>query len=451
MTISASEAAKYLKTYVESYRKEYTRFISPPPRGGGYPKIEISPYLYSKELICHIAEDGGAIADFSWQPSYQWEIAGGPALIVDFPQTRTPKEVTNLLKQKGLFGKNIGLYRIVSQNGIEDEIWAGNLPEPLSTDQKSVGKETKIEVRCYDLNFKSLIQRLTFGAFCKILDIKLQDKHSDFWVPKIIRNLGFATADRNFKRFYHYLEIFSHIEKAAWDIRSIWSRVHLDVKRDFASAISRGGGQGGFIEFVKPEADINLFYDRLTTLQRAIADFESLLNEHPQADETLFHNFLKNNPVLLDIYGEVISKPHFYYPKGESPLGKKYVEPDFIIKYPHNKYKLVELEKPGKSIATVKGQPRSEVNQAAFQIAEWITYIKNHYELIKNDYPGISVHCSSLIVISRESERNFGPGRDIRKYMELIANQFSTEVYLYDDLLNMAKQAYIKLAGLIDS
>lgn len=449
MTVSAGEVVRYLKIYVESYRRQYTRFTCPPPRGGGYPKIGISPYLYSKELICHLAKDGGAITDFSWQPSYQWEIAGGPALVVDFPQTRTPKELTNLLKQKGLWGKNIGLYRIVSQHGIEDEIWAGHLPEPLLTVQEIVGSETKIEVRCYDLDCKSLIQRLTFGAFCKILDIKLAYNQSDFWVPQIIRNLGFTTADRKFKRFYHYLELFSYMEKAAWDIRSIWARVHLDVRRDFASAISRGGRRDGFIEITTPEVKINRFYDRLTAFKKAIDDFENLLNEHLQADESLFHDFLKQNSVLLDIYGEVISKPRFYYPEGESPLGKKYVEPDFIIKYPNNKYKLVELEKPGKPIATKKGQPRSEVNQAAFQIAEWDTYIKNHYGLIENDFPGISVHRSSMIVIGRESEKSFGSGRDIIKYMEIVASQYSAEVYLYDDLLKMAKQAYIQVASLI--
>lgn len=451
MTISASEVASYLKAYIENYRKEYIRFTSPPPTGGGYPKIEISPYLYSKNLLCHIAKEGGAISDFSWQPSYNWEIAGGPALVVDFPKTRTPKEITYLLKKKGLLGKNIGLYRIVSKNGIEEEIWTGRLPEPISTAQEIVEGETKIKVQCYNLDFKSLIQRLTFGAFSKILDIKLRDKNSDFWAPHIVRNLGFVTADRKFKRFYHYLEIFSHVEKVAWDIRSIWARVHLDVKRDFASAINRAGGrgEGGFIEFGSPEvAEIKLFYDRLTALENAINNFENLLNEHPYGDESLFHDFLKENTILLDIYGQVISKPRFYYPKKESPLGKKYIEPDFIIKYPHNRYKLVELEKPGKSIATVKGQPRSGVTQAAFQTAEWDTYIKNHYDLIKKDFPGISVQRSSLVIISRESQRNFGTGRDINNYMRLIASQFKAEIYLYDDLLKMAKQAYIKLSGL---
>ena len=83
-------------------------------------------------------------------------------------------------------GKNIGLYRIVSQEGIDDEIWAGLLPKPVSTAQENVGDKTKIDVRCYEIDFHSLIQRLTFGAFCKILDIKLPDRHSDFWTPRII-------------------------------------------------------------------------------------------------------------------------------------------------------------------------------------------------------------------------------------------------------------------------
>lgn len=451
MTVSAGEVARYLKVYVESYRKEYARFTAPPPKGGGFPEIEVSPYLYSKELFCHLAKDGGAIADFSSEPANQWEIVGGPAFVVDYTKTLIPRELTSWLKEQGLFGKDNGLYRIVSQHKIEDEIWTGKLPEPIQTDEEIVGTETRIEVRCYDLDFKSLVQRLTFGAFGKILDIRLPDSRSDFWTPRIIRDLGFVTADRKYKQFYHYLELFSHVDRAAWDLRSIWVRVHVDVRRDFTSTIARAGLQGGFVESTKPEVDINRFYDRLTALRKAIDSFKSLLDERPQADESLFHNFLKENPIVLDIYGEVVSKPRFNYPDGESPLGKEYVEPDFIIKYPGNRYKLVELEKPGKLMATLKGQTRSGVSQAAFQIGEWDTYIRNHYELIKDRFPGISVNRSSMIVISRASEESIGSNRDVSKYMEVVAGQYLPDVFLYDDLLEKANQAYVRLAGLIDS
>ena len=226
-------------------------------------------------------------------------------------------------------------------------------------------------------------------------------------------------------------------------------RVHVDIRRDFAHAIGAGRRQGATIAFDKPEAQIDLFYDRLSSLRKAIDKFEVLLEKCSSEDESVFHEFLKENPVLLDVYGEPIYKPRFYYPKGESPLRKKYVEPDFIIRYPGNVYKLVELERPGKAVATKKGHPRAEVSQAAFQIAEWETYILNHYKAIKQRFPGIAVNHSSMIVISRASEENFEAKLEVRRYMELVKQSFSVDdVLLYDDLLERARQAYIRLSGM---
>jgi hypothetical protein len=448
VTIEPADAANYIKQYVEAYRREYRRFSSPPPTGGGYPDIKVSPYLYSSELTCYLANDGGAIADFSWQPAYQWDIAGGPTLLVDFPETRTPPKIVAQLKELGLSGKPIGIYRIVSQDGFSNEVWNGLLPQPTATAESRID-HTRIVVFRYDLDWQSLIQRLTFGAFCKILDLRLPAANSDFWTPRIIRNLGFATADREHKRFYHYLELFPHTGEGAWDVRSIWARVHVDIRRDYASTIGSQGQGGGYIAFNNPEAPINLFYDRVSALKQAIDEFETLLKESGDLEESVFHNFLNRNPVLIDVYGEPLSKPRFTYPSGESPLGKEYVEPDFIVRYPGDSYKLIELERPNKMIATKQGQPRAELTQAAFQIAEWKTYIANHYERLKDTFPGISVKCSTMIVISRAHEMTFGEGRDIRRYMELVKNQFSAdEVLLYDDLLDRAKQAYIRLSTL---
>ncbi len=163
--------------------------------------------------------------------------------------------------------------------------------------------------------------------------------------------------------------------------------------------------------------------------------------------------FLKDNPILLDIYGgEAISKPRLKYPTLEEspPLGKAYVEPDFIIRYPFNHYRMIELEKPSKKIATKVGHPRSEVTQTTFQIAEWKTYIKNHYDLIKTEYPSINFNCISTVVIGRDTEESFGTGRDIKKYKEYLKMQFSVdEIFTYDDLVSKAKSAYQQLNSLI--
>jgi hypothetical protein len=189
--------------------------------------------------------------------------------------------------------------------------------------------------------------------------------------------------------------------------------------------------------------------NKLSILEALINRFERLLDEYPQGHESLFHKFLIKNPVLLDVYGEPDSKPKFPFPKGESPLEKEYVEPDVIIKYPNNKYKLIELERPNKHWGTKQGQTTSELNQAAFQAcSEWDYYIRNHYDLIKDKYPGISNHRSYMVVIGRKTQANVG-GRNPEEYRQYIAGQYPCEVCFYDDLLDKAKQSFRALTALL--
>ena len=129
-------------------------------------------------------------------------------------------------------------------------------------------------------------------------------------------------------------------------------------------------------------------YSNLAVLDQLINQFEKLLDDFPEGNESKFHKFLEDYPILIDIrvsQKNIVPKPRFYYPPGESLLGKKYVEPDFLIRYSGNEYQLVELERPGKQIATKQGQPTSGVNQAAFQIEEWDDYIRNHIDRIRDE------------------------------------------------------------------
>lgn len=447
MNIDATGVATYLEQYIIGYRTEYRRFSSPPPRGGGYPPLGVSPYLYSQEIICYLCKDGFAIADYSQEPEYRWEIAGGPTLLVDYPESLTPTEIIELLKKEGLSGKPIGIYRIVSQNPLPAEVWRGILDTPIQVVKVAVD-QTTIVVYSYDFDWNSLIRRLTFGAFGAILDIKLRTKDSPFWFPHVIANLGFATADRQSKRFFNYLELSCHVDAAAWDIRNVPVRVQVDLRRDYARTIS-STAEGGSLSFGDSFAWVEHFFDRLSALKSAIDKFEILLENEISGDEAIFHNFLESHPILLDVYGQTISKPRFHYPKGESPLGKEYVEPDFILRFPGKSYRLVELEKPSKLIATKQGHTRYGVSQSSFQIAEWKAYIKNHYELLKRKFPGIALNFSTMIVISRSTTKSIGVGRDMRQYMELVKEQYAVDdILTYDDLLARAKQAYVALSSL---
>jgi hypothetical protein len=444
--VGAKEIAVYLKKYIEQYRLEYQRFVATPPAGGGYPAIKISPYLYSKEITCYVSVDGAAIADYSQQPAYDWYIVGGPAIVVDLPETKTPVEVVKEIEKRDLTGKNIGLYRIVGKH-ISNDVWNGDMGVPVETCEENY-LNTKIIVKFYNIKFTKLVQYLTFGALCNILDIKLPHKESSFWVPHIIRGLGFLTADRNNKTFYNYLELSPHVEEIAWDTRNITIRIQSDIRRDFGS--SQEGvisiGEKAPVERVIPTNP----YDRLVKLKNTIDEFEMLLNKERSGDEDIFHDFLKSNPILLDVYGTIESKPRFNYPdKESSTLKKKYIEPDFIIKLPAHMYKIVEIEKPSKYIATKQGQTRKEFTQATFQISEFKTYIRNHYDLLKDRYPEISTNHSLMLIIARTSDGVFGLGRDKNKYMQLAKGQSSAdEIYTYDDLLERAKQAYTQLTCL---
>lgn len=215
------------------------------------------------------------------------------------------------------------------------------------------------------------------------------------------------------------------------------------------SVISAAGAEGGGLMSFGGDSWEQPFFDRLTALRNTLDEFATLLKEKGDAEEALFHDFLEANPILLDVYAEPVSKPRWQYPAGESPLGKTHVEPDFVLKYADGSYRLVELERPKKLLATTQGQPRAEVNQAAFQIAEWRAYIANHYDLLKARFPGIGSRHTGMIVMSRSTVASIGIGRDPRKYKELLSSQYpGIEIYTYDELLDRARQAYTRLASL---
>jgi hypothetical protein len=363
--IEISDLEKYMTRYVPAYRAEYSRLVMTPPGGGGYPELAISPYIYADEIICYLADDGVAVFEGSREPNYSWWIAGGPALISDFPATRTPTWVTNLLKAEGILGKDIGMYRVVAQEGIPDPIWRGEL-EPIAEECTATIAQTKLILRRVDLTLNEVLRRMTFGAFGLIIDIHMPKPEDAFWVPHVIRQTGFLPADRQHRRFINYLEVSPHLDPAAWDVRSIRTRVQVDVRRDFGWAFSLPERPGGMIS-MGGTAWVQPYFDRLSRLGVAIDKFVALLERGHDEYEAVFHAFLQQNSILLDVYGEAISKPRFVYPEGESPLGKAYVEPDFIIRYPGNSYKLVELERPSKGSLRQTVNPEQQLPMRLFK------------------------------------------------------------------------------------
>jgi hypothetical protein len=455
VTARAEQVLSYLASYVRAYRDEYARLTAPRPTGAEYPKLQISPYLSSSRLDCYLATDGAVIADATVEPPDDWHVAGGPALMVDTPTSRVPISVTERLKRAGIYGQSIGIYRIVAAN-IPDAIWQGALPAPEDARSATEG-QTEIRVAAYPLDWLALIRLLTFGAFGLILDLHLPTPDAPFWNPHIIRDLGFTTADRERRRFFHYLELVRHRDDAAWDVRAIWTRVHLDVKRDFGSAVAatQPGGQVQIPQspqarvlqaLEEPDRRAQALRSRAEKVAEAIDSLESLVRN--MGDENALQRSLEQNPILLDVYAEeVISKPRFTYPPDESPLGKEYVEPDFLVRYPGREYRLIELERPSKRLDTRRGEPAHDLTQAAFQIAEWRDYLAKHYYLVKDKYPGISSRCRYTIVISQATKHQ--RGAMLPEYLDQLRQMFpDVDVVLYDDLIRRAHLAYATLLGL---
>ncbi|WP_394626994.1 Shedu anti-phage system protein SduA domain-containing protein [Bacillus cereus] len=180
--------------------------------------------------------------------------------------------------------------------------------------------------------------------------------------------------------------------------------------------------------------------DVIYKLGEAIKIFEELLTHSADEVEEKFHKFLINNPVLIDPYGTVHSKPEFKYPPGTaSSTGKTKVIPDFIVSYSAQHYRLIEIERPNKELVTKGGPQRATTTQAAYQLTEWEEFIESHPNIIDSDFPGInrsSNRSYTLIVGRSEKLGNYSDINGLRTYLKRANN---CDVLTYDDLLQRAK------------
>ncbi|EPP8673111.1 DUF4263 domain-containing protein, partial [Acinetobacter baumannii] len=334
MKVELKELGENIRFYIEKYRENYKFFTSTPPHGAGYPKLLVSPYLTAKEFDIYLAEDGVVINEVAPEPDYQWYIAGGPALKIDYEPTKTPKHIIELLKKNNLYGKPIGIYRIVSKKYISAPVWKGmfkNIDDRLVI--KCEELNVKLNLLNISLSLSQVISTLTFGAYGEVLDIKLPTSADSFGIPFIMEKIGFFPADLNNKRFFNYIEIYGHASSCAWDARLMNLRVKNDLRRDFAKHLANlDDKKGGVISFGENMEWVENYTNRLLNLEVAINEFRQVLHFHSHETEEVFHKLMEKHPLLLDVYGKVESKPKLVYPAGEfSPIGKTYVEPDFII------------------------------------------------------------------------------------------------------------------------
>lgn len=427
--VTPAQALRYLERYIECYRKEYARFTAPPPNGGGYPKLTLSSYIDADSINCHLAHDGAVILHES--ESHEMDFSKN-TWMKTARETQDPNNPLRIIR-------------------IPDRIWNSDLGRSEKMAEGSFG-ETRITVHKYHLDWQELIRRLTFGALELNINLHLPSKDADYWQPRRVRNIGFTTGDGKNRRFVHYGELLRHVDSGAWDPRSAWARAHVDMRVHFTHAVVAVGREpGGTIDIQRPEVPVGPFSDRLSALERATSELEALLRQQ-NAPESSFHELLVNFPVLLDVYGDVESKPRWRYPRGDSPTGKSYVEPDFVISQQNETYKLIEIERADHQFATRgPGHPTAAVTHAAFQIGEWKDYINHHYDLLKTKYPNIAGNISTVIVISRSQQRQFGAAGSNR-YLSVVRQQLGVdEVLTWDDLLERARTMVRQLMALYDS
>jgi hypothetical protein len=459
MTLNIEDLSLYLKEYITKYRATYNNYIAEPPIGGGYPNLVISSYLNASHIKCFIASDGVIITDTSNPPENQWWVAGGPALMVDKKESVTPAWVKDFLKEAELDGKFIGIYGINGGKEVPADYWQGRVifQEGLELEVN----ETLVTVCKVNYSTADLLKRMTFGALGYILDFPLPDRNSPPCIPITIYKMGFLTADRKNRKFYRMMEIYPHLDKAVWDLSSIDFRVDYDVSRDFkrrlTSALENeyGGliylanGNRILLESMRKElvtkssesADKRL-PDLANKLKDCINEFSRLLESSGDEVEAIYHDYLVQNPILLDAYATAMSKPEFKYPPG-APYKKSSVIPDFLLKYPDGKYKLVEIERPNKKFTTKQDVQGAEFTQARNQINEWFDYIREYYELLKFQYPDINRYCKSALIYGRSENLSMIARRHLEIGLE------PTELYTYDDLLSKAKQLHASLINLI--
>ncbi len=383
----------FLRQYVVAYRQRYHAFTAPPPDGLGYPPILVSPFLSPCEVTCYVLSDGHAImvgphdvreVDASWKAFCQCPIL-----------EHLPDDVNN-----------------------------GMLPAATAADIVTLDDGTTICACLLDSTLGELIQRLTFGCF-KGTE---RDPLTPYGECSSFRRMPFISGKTKLARYIEHLETHQHNADVMFDPRSLMWRIEYELRRDF-------------------QLPAGSFNQQVIELGNAIHGFAQLLQQYGNDPEYRFHEYIAEHPLLLDVYGKLVSKPRWKCATGKELNGKDHVEPDFVIVYGGCRYRLVELERPQKGIATEKGHPRSEVTQASYQIAEWRVYIDTHNDRLQKDFPNITSRAPGLLIIGRNTPKAVG-AQDLDSYRRYLSAQFNDiEVLTYDELLRQAIEMFARITA----
>jgi hypothetical protein len=152
----------------------------------------------------YVLSNGVIYVDSSNEPPYNWHIAGGPALRPDTEPSQAPLWVTELRRQHGILGKNIGIYRLVGKD-FPSEVWKGILSDPIVQHVATTAFGKPLVFKMLSTDVPDALNRLTFGAFGHVLDPHLKSDADDFWDNHQLSRIGFVAGDYSAHRFFNYL------------------------------------------------------------------------------------------------------------------------------------------------------------------------------------------------------------------------------------------------------
>ncbi|MFN1218162.1 Shedu anti-phage system protein SduA domain-containing protein [Chryseobacterium kwangjuense] len=159
-----------------------------------------------------------------------------------------------------------------------------------------------------------------------------------------------------------------------------------------------------------------------------LIQYHELINSsNTDNNELTFHNFIKENPFLLEpFHAKIWSKPRF----GEALV------PDFLIRSMDNSYTVVEIEQPGFSIMTRAGELSAQTTHAKRQALDFRSWAIDNRLYADQQYKGIyRPYC--LVVIGKESDLNEMQIQRLRQENE--STQGVLKIVGFDWLYNRAK------------
>ena len=166
----------------------------------------------------------------------------------------------------------------------------------------------------------------------------------------------------------------------------------------------------------------------LKRLNQLVTEYQSIITE-VNYKERVIHAFINSHPILF-----FPTKKRLLYEHLLKEDRKVTYKIDFIIEQTTGRYILVELENPKRKIFQTKGDFSQWVSHAEQQVENWFRWIRDHYDEIKIDLPGI-IAPEGMVIIGRSSDLSTSQRDKIRIRNEKHAIKLLT----YDDLSEEAE------------